>query len=76
MPPPQFTGDDVGDYYVDEAGDLWRLVAYWSGPTASLERVTGENRQVTDASRRDRVGGGVGAPIFGGYRKLVPQDET
>lgn len=74
MTPPRFTGDDVGDYYADAKGDLWRLIGYSDAPTASLERVTGDDQQVRDVSRRDRVGGAVGAPIFEGFRKMVPEE--
>lgn len=58
MRPPRMTADDVGDYYVDAQGAIWRLVGYASQPTPA------------------RVGGVVGAPIFEGFRKLVPEEEV
>lgn len=62
--PPRMSDDDVGAYYIDEAGVAWRLVGYCRHPTATLENVaTGERR-----------GGAVGAPIFNGLRRLVAED--
>ncbi len=74
MTPPRFTEDDVGKFYADEKGDLWQLIAYASSPTATLERVTGQDAQVERDPRRDRIDAVVGAPLFDGFRKLVPEE--
>lgn len=70
---PRITADDVGSYYIDEAGNLWRLVSYADKPTAVLERVDNDG---TEIPRPQRRGGVVGAPIFEGFRKLVPEEPT
>jgi hypothetical protein len=65
--PPRMTTDDVGDYYVYEDGSIWQLVSFSDRPTATLERVNKD-------CGPDRRGGVVGAPVFAGFRKLVPED--
>lgn len=70
---PWFHHDDIGSYYADEKGDLWQLIAYTPNPTATLERVTGQDQQVEREPRRDRIDAVVGAPLFDGFRKLVPE---
>lgn len=64
-PAPRMSSDDVGDFYVDDEGSLWKLVDYCAEPTASLECVYPGGRGVS---------GAVGAPIFEGFTKLVRQN--
>lgn len=62
---------DVGSFYVDENGDIWRMVTYCAHPTATLERITRDKHPVFRSNMPERVGGAVGAPIFKPFRKLV-----
>lgn len=75
MASPRFTEADVGEFYVGEAGDLWRLIGFADRPTATLERVTPPATSFI-LGHRERRGGVVGAPIFEGFRKLVPEEPT
>lgn len=73
MTPPRFHQEDVGSFYADEKGDLWKLIAYCAVPTATLERVTGDPEQVRHDPGRDRIEGAVMAQAFEGFRKMVTE---
>jgi hypothetical protein len=56
--------EDVGRYYRDARGDLWRLITYCEHPTATMKRVgTGE-----------QCGGAVGSPILAEFSP-IPNDD-
>ncbi len=67
MTPPRLS--DLGSYYVDPEGEVWRLVLFCEEPTATLECVTGEQTG-------KRVGGAAAAPIFDPFVKLIPEGEA
>lgn len=69
---PRMSEGDVGSFYLDDRGDIWRLIAYCDRPTATLERVTIDGRPAVSTNRPAQVAGAVGAPIFHGYRRLTP----
>lgn len=74
MTPPRMTKEDVGEYYQDAHGGVWRLISYADQPTATLERLDPHDIATADGYRPARTSGVVGAPIFDGFRRLVPQD--
>ena len=56
-------GIELGGFYEDGMGQVWEVAVICEHPTMSLENVkTGQ-----------RVGGAIGAPIFDGFVKLVPE---
>jgi hypothetical protein len=67
---PRLNEDTVGDYFVRADGTLWRHISYADRPTATLEHVADDRSDIAGAQR---VGGVVGAPIFAGFRRLVPE---
>lgn len=73
MPPPRMGKDDVGAFYVRRDGSIWRFVGYAAEPTATLERVWRDQVTSSTPSIGQRVGGVIGAPIFGGFQKLVAE---
>lgn len=70
MTPPRVNQDDVGAFYEADGGELWRLIAYTDRPTATFERVVPAPTPTGAPMHRTGV---VGAPIFDGLRRLVPE---
>ncbi len=70
--PPRITEDDMNSYFVHDDGSVWRVVTYAAQPTATLECLYG--RASCSEHYHHRIGGVVGAPIFAGLRKLVPEE--
>jgi hypothetical protein len=54
----------VGRYFVDEAGEVWQLIAYAGQPTVTFQKV----KEPTE-----RRSGCVGSPIVSGLSLLTPQ---
>ena len=52
--------DDVGKFFKDSEGNLWRMVIFCSRPTATLEKV----------GTKERVGGAVGCLNFSDFVKV------
>jgi len=76
-PPPRMSEEDVGSYFVHDDGSVWMLVGYAAHPTATLERCERVNESAdVRQSHPARVGGVVGAPIFGGFRRLRTEGEA
>ena len=62
--------EDVGNYFVDEQGEVWECISYCEQPTASLVRVRDK-----DSDARVRVGGACGCLNFQKFTRLVKEGE-
>jgi len=59
-----------GDILIDENGTLWRCVLWTDQPTMTIETV-----EMDDEVGRSHRSGVVSAPIFNGFKRLVPEAE-
>ena len=53
---------DVGEYYLDAANNVWRLISYTDQPTATLQMVR---------APEFRRSGVVGSPVLQEFRRLA-----
>jgi hypothetical protein len=69
------TAADVGSYYVDAHGEVWRLLSYTDQPTVTLERLDPFEKAREPDRSATRTHGVVGSPLMDGlgFRKMVPE---
>lgn len=61
------TEHDVGRYFIDPDGEIWRCIAYTSQPTATLQKVKHTPGMPTD---HQQINGAASAPIFDPFQRL------
>lgn len=73
MSAPRITRDDLGKIFQHSDGSVWRCVWFTAEPMAALERLRGTDG-ATFIGDGDQLIAVVGAPIFDGFERLVPED--
>jgi len=69
---PNISLETLGDFYIDENGEIWTHVSYCRHPTATLRRIDGPD--IRPGTMREEVSGGVNAPIFDRFTRLVREE--
>jgi hypothetical protein len=78
MSSPHVTGDDLGNYFEDGEGRLWKMISYTDQPTAQFQLVDGDDDTPKPPRGRSTVDFVIGSANYNAcnFARLVPQDYT
>lgn len=64
---------DVGNYFIDDRGDVWQCESYCPSPTVSFKRIHPAPSQFNEEPDA-AISGAVGSPIVSGLTRLIKEE--